>query len=175
MGTRHLVIVRLKGRVKVAQYGQWDGYPSGQGADIAKFLQSKQFDLVTFKKEVAKLEWISPKALKNTWIECGADANSDLVSFDIADKHKALYPELSRDTGAGILNLIAKGQVKLLHNMHDFLKDGLFCEWAYELDLDKKCVKVYRGGTKPWKRIEFKDFTVKAMAALEKERQQNQE
>jgi len=32
MGTRHLSMAYNKGgEVKVAQYGQWDGYPEGQG------------------------------------------------------------------------------------------------------------------------------------------------
>lgn len=29
MGTRHLSIVKLNGKVKVAQYGHWDGYSKG--------------------------------------------------------------------------------------------------------------------------------------------------
>ena len=57
MGTRHLTIVKLGNKVKVAQYGQWDGYPSGQGKTIAKFLNSESFNLAQFKEEVTKLEW----------------------------------------------------------------------------------------------------------------------
>lgn len=34
MGTRHLIKVKYKGEIKVSQYGQWDGYPDGQGLDI---------------------------------------------------------------------------------------------------------------------------------------------
>ena len=31
MGTRNLTMVISNGKTKVAQYGQWDGYPDGQG------------------------------------------------------------------------------------------------------------------------------------------------
>lgn len=33
MGTRNLTAVYIDGEYKVAQYGQWDGYPEGPGAD----------------------------------------------------------------------------------------------------------------------------------------------
>ena len=38
MGTRNLVCVVKGGEYKVAQYGQWDGYPTGQGETIVEFL-----------------------------------------------------------------------------------------------------------------------------------------
>ena len=41
MGTRHLTCVVKDGDYKVAQYGQWDGYPSGQGIDILTFLREE--------------------------------------------------------------------------------------------------------------------------------------
>lgn len=41
MGTRHLILVWYRGRWQIAQYGQWDGYPEGQGAHILAFLQDR--------------------------------------------------------------------------------------------------------------------------------------
>ena len=38
MGTRNLTVVYVDGEYRVAQYGQWDGYPSGQGMTCLKFL-----------------------------------------------------------------------------------------------------------------------------------------
>ncbi len=43
MGTRNLTLVKDKeGKTKVAQYGQWDGYPEGQGTTILNFIRSKE-------------------------------------------------------------------------------------------------------------------------------------
>lgn len=167
MGTRNLTIVKVKGQVKLAQYCQWDGYPTGQGFDIADFL--RRADLSKFKANVSKLTWVKKDALKTKWVECGANPDSDLVSMDIADKFKAKYPEFSRDTGAKVLGLIQRGRVKEVDNAIDFLKDTLFCEYAYEIDMDKKTVAVYVSDTKPYKVFKFKDFTRDNLRKLEKE------
>jgi len=39
MGTRGLTSVIYKNETKIAQYGQWDHYPAGQGATVLKFLK----------------------------------------------------------------------------------------------------------------------------------------
>jgi hypothetical protein len=39
MGTRNLTRVICDGKTKVAQYGQWDGYPEGQGKTVLNFLR----------------------------------------------------------------------------------------------------------------------------------------
>ena len=39
MGTRNLTIVYSNGKYKVAQYGQWDGYPEGLGSQLLKYLK----------------------------------------------------------------------------------------------------------------------------------------
>lgn len=193
MGTRNLTIVKVKGKIKVAQYCQWDGYPTGQGKDIARFIHSKAFDLAALRKNVSKLTWAKPAEIKDTWTQCGADPESNTVSMSIADVHSKRYPEFSRDTGAKVLPLIQRGKVSKVQNDYAFIKDSLFCEYAYEIDLDRKTVKVFKGfqatgkmvtqtrsdgttyqaeGYAPCKAIKtysFKDFTCKAMDLLTKE------
>ena len=39
MGTRFLTAVFADGQYRVAQYGQWDGYPEGAGVNILHFLR----------------------------------------------------------------------------------------------------------------------------------------
>ncbi|OBT59797.1 hypothetical protein VE03_10541, partial [Pseudogymnoascus sp. 23342-1-I1] len=40
LGTRNLVFVYYQSRFVLAQYGQWDGYPEGQGFTILAFLRT---------------------------------------------------------------------------------------------------------------------------------------
>lgn len=132
MGTRNSTIVKSKGIVKVAQYGQWDGYPTGQGETIAEFL--KTVDLEGFKKKVDALgvwtdEEIDEIVQGNAQCLIGANTNW-------ATEH----PELNRDTAAGILQLIADGKVTKVRLDEEFKNDTLFCEFWYELDLDAETV-----------------------------------
>lgn len=57
-----------------------------------------------------------------------------------------LRPSLARDTGAGILKMIADAEEPVpVQPEVDFIADGLFCEWAYVVDLDVEVFEVYGG------------------------------
>jgi hypothetical protein len=171
MGTRNLTMAILDGELKVAQYGQWDGYPIGQGATICKFLQ--ETDIPKFKKTLKKVKFIRD---------------------DIEEQDPKLTQEFSRDTGAEILTLIRDRGIKRLIDSSGFAADSLFCEYAYVLNFDTEVLEVYRGfnlsnlephdrffylreydkksdGYEPiklWKMIPFKDATVESMTYLQK-------
>lgn len=130
MGTRNLVAVVSNGKPKVAQYGQWDGYPSGQGETVLKFIL-KEMDFDKFKKSVDECTWITEE---------------ELESID-KEKWEETHGYLSRDFGAKILGIV-QDKPRALKNSWDFAADSLFCEFAYVLDLDKKQLEVYTGFNK---------------------------
>jgi len=165
MGTRNLIIVKLNKKIRIAQYCQWDGYFTGQGKDIARFL--KHLKLAQFKKNLEKTTWITPEESKKYWVECGAGLNNEFVNEKVADKFKKKYPELHRDTGAGILDLIQNGKVTKLENSCNFKKDKIHCEYVYEIDMDTKTVQTWDHGKK-LKPIPFKYFTATNMDRLSK-------
>lgn len=149
MGTRNLTVVVANKETKVAQYCQWDGYPSGQGLDIVKFFRDKIKDpasLTRFKLKIANHATILDEAqINKLWESAGADG-SGLVSMDVSNKLKQLYPTLHRDLGAEVLEYIYDSTEDVpLSDSLDFIKDGLFCEWAYVVDLDKGKLEVYQG------------------------------
>jgi len=148
MGTRNLTCVVMDGEYKVAQYGQWDGYPSGQGITILNFLREK-YEPKKFREALKRCVFLTPEQVQNTWTQSGANPESSLVSLDIADKHTKVFPALSRDTGGKILELIQESENAIgLDNDVEFAKDSLFCEWAYVIDLDKGTFEVYSGFNK---------------------------
>lgn len=144
MGTRHLTAVYFEGEYKVAQYGQWDGYPDGQGITVLKFLRERM-DLERFKTALHNTRQITEEEYKAAWEEAGADG-SGWVTFDVANRLKEKHPELSRDTGAVILDIVQDHPDGIALNREvSFAADGLFCEYAWVIDLDTGMFEGYMG------------------------------
>lgn len=149
MGTRNLTMVIKGGKPVVAQYGQWDGYPSGQGATILTFLRRrKKIDALLFKVDSGRVRFInkadeehSAKVLKALGCEDGWMNDAQ------AKMYNATFPFLSRDHGGKILDEIAGTMEKeiVLSDSSSFAGDSLSCEWAYVVDFDKRILEVYSG------------------------------
>jgi hypothetical protein len=149
MGTRHFIGVIHNGQYKIAQYGQWDGYISGQGAVVLDFLSKANLDV--FRQKLENCKWITDKELRQKYVEAGdrPDNQSGFIEMHIALRFNEMYPSLSRDTGANILNIVyeSTSEVPLL-NREDFLQDDVFCEFAYVINLDRNTLHCYSGGKK---------------------------
>lgn len=143
MGTRNLTIVFVDGEYKVAQYCQWDGYPEGQGAKILKFLRDGMKE-DKFREELKKIVFVTEDTYMKIFQSFGGDKDGSILIAD-SERLKAFFPQLHRDTGAEILEMIQNGQVQLLRNSLQFAADGLFCEWAWVIDLDKRTFEAYEG------------------------------
>lgn len=139
MGTRNLTAVYIDGEYKIAQYGQWDGYPEGQGMTALNFSRTikESADRAAFAEKVRKCRFITKEEIeeRNAKIRSGKIKNWTIV-----------WPELSRDTCADILKMVAQSDDGLvLQNDLDFAADSLFCEWAWVLDLDAGTFEGYEG------------------------------
>ena len=171
MGTRHLTIVKQNGEVKVAQYGQWDGYPDGVGTDIVNFLHEIRSPemMERFRRRVALCRWATQEDIDSI--------NEAMEMTELEAPINQLYPEFSRDTSARLLWLIMNGkksyllpenqqerlgstqfdlhaaiiaeeeseEATLLNNSIDFGSDRTFCEWAWVIDLDEDKLECYCG------------------------------
>ncbi len=144
MGTRNLTMVISNGETKVAQYGQWDGYPSGQGATALRFL--REVNIERFKEKLKSLHWLT---------------NEEIEKIESVGDWTTHHPYLSRDRGADILNIIMyskyeeshkektfSGNIVGLVDQSDFAADSLLNEWTYVIDLDKETFEVYSGFNK---------------------------
>ncbi len=155
MGTRGLTAVIVDGERKIAQYGQWDHYPSGQGLTVLAFCRDVMADDAKRDEFIANLrrcrfETPADEAERDAWlasIGVGASGLMDMLQYE---QWKKRYPLLTRDNGAEILDLVASagdGPV-VLQDSWDFGADSLFCEWAYVIDATAGTLEVYRGFNK---------------------------
>lgn len=124
MSTRNLTMVISGGETKVAQYGQSDGYPQGQGKTVLEFLQ--KCDLKKFKETLKEVIFLNPEESKNP--------------------DRQAEPGVYAD--AKVLQLIYDRQATGLIDSSNFARESLWCEWAYIIDLDKETLEVYRGFNK---------------------------
>jgi hypothetical protein len=155
MGTRNLTAVKIGGEYKIAQYGQWDGYPSGQGSTALQFLRYKG-NRDKLKKALQHCVYVTQEEMDATMKELGI---GEWMTMEEAAKLHQRFPFINRDHGADVLRMVvdaakAKQPIKLQDSL-DFASDSLFCEWAYVVDFDKGTFEVYKGfNTTPLKRGE---------------------
>jgi len=167
MGTRHLSMVVKGGKIRVAQYGQWDGYPGGAGIKILNFL--KICDMNRFKKRIqtgVRFTTSADRKERKEFLK-QIGVNDEWLNMEQSTKYNLKFPFDSRDIGADILELIYNSNEKIvLNNAKYFAYDGLFCEWLYLINLDTMMLEVYSGfhktgdensrfGNKPHPRTEY--------------------
>lgn len=121
MGTRHLQTVITKaGETKIKQYGQWDGYPGGQGVKILRYL--KNGDLEKYQENLEKIHEITENEIQKV--------------NESGNNWTTVYPHLSRDCGCKIHQLIENGIVEFVQYCSDENAKE-WCEGFYTIDFSK--------------------------------------
>ena len=183
MGTRNLICVVKDNEFKLTKYCQWDGYLSGQGKDIINIIIrfNTEGHWGRFRKHVDGLVYISDKEVNNRWKEFDTDNFILDACMQFCDK----YPNLHRDTGADILNLILFNknlEVTKPNPEFAYRVGGLSCEYCYVLDLDDDVLEIYSyykgnkkgrfriedNGIKLFSTIPFKEINQNTIFYLEK-------
>jgi hypothetical protein len=134
MGTRHQQkTINIVGETKVSQYGQWDGYPSGQGLDILNYL--KTGNLTKYQENLEKLKILTKE-----------QHDIAIIKNGVLKK----YAALSRDLGAEIHNAIETGIVNHVYHISD--DEALFhCLGFYTIDFKENLfTSRFNGFEKSW-------------------------
>ena len=130
MGTRHLTVVIKDNEIKLSQYGQWDGYFTYTGVKFLEFvkenLQSKskkkqKYRIKIFSEKIDTLQKVDEKTMQEV------SAIREKYSFDntlnksqFAIPFNIMFPQFSRDTGVGILDIIDKLQPYMFNSSYKF-------------------------------------------------------
>lgn len=147
MGTRSLTAVFLDEEYKVAQYGQWDGFPEGQGMTALHFLR-EEMDEEKFKMALRNSSFIKPLEMRNICEKYGMDENGHIAPKNL-DQIKKDHPEFDRRMGAEILGIVQSNPDGLkLDNSISFAANSLPCEWAWVIDFDAGVFEAYKGSNR---------------------------
>lgn len=134
MGTRHMVGVEADKKIRIAEYGQCDGYPSGVGIYIYRFLNNQ--------KNIDKLKQNLPYIIFSDDFADYQNQSSDILS--IVANYNPFKPDPLKEF-LGITQDQEKPTILCLKNDYDFAYDSLFCEWTYIINLDTNRLEIYEG------------------------------
>lgn len=167
MGTRNMTCAYIDDEYRVAQYGQWDGYPDGVGVDILNTLISVGIEI-----------------LKDKILKCKSYSNEDRSNFlapycDNEGYLKKEYNELytsvfqfdDRDIGGKIFDKILSSVdgVGLHVDIEYAIGEDTWCEWFYVVDFDKLTFEVYDHPfiSKTDRGIPFAEYMLNALPSVE--------
>ena len=152
MGTRHLTVIIKDNEIKLSQYGQWDGYFTYSGTKFLEFvkenLQSKskkrqKYRIETFGEKVELLKPVDEKTMQEVRdIKQKYGFVNTFNKSEFAIPFNIMYPQFSRDTGVGILDIIDKLQPCMFNSNYKFpvvldFDEGIPCtEFVHVINLD---------------------------------------
>lgn len=164
MGTRNLtMIIDKRGDLKVAQYGQWDGYPEGWGVEILNFARDKE-KMAKLEKELDNIKFFNRCDDIERWLQGYSERERMEYDKALCQSSKTQRTDadmywfknlISRDLCGEILESIIsidKRRLPKEHNEYLYLKDssdfgkseGIFgCEWAYCINFKENLLQCY--------------------------------
>ena len=147
MGTRGLIGLRYKGKDKFT-YNHYDSYPSELGV---AFLESvKKFNIGQMRKAFINIKLIKNEDKKPTQKEIKKYfkyGDPSVGDDSIANKKINSYYQLLHGLQGNIEPYLS-AEADIMINSNDFIKDSLFCEWAYIINLDTGKLEVWKGFNK---------------------------
>ena len=148
MGTRGLMGFVVDGK-DFLTYNHSDSYPSGLGCDVLKAIKKamEKHGYFTVKKTILGLIMIEDSESRpsdenvNRYIE---HANPSVGAEGMDNKEVHTWYQLLRKAQGEIYPYLA-GEINHMIVGNDFIKDSLFCEHAYIVNLDSRKLECYDG------------------------------
>lgn len=144
MGTRGSVGVIYQEKAKLG-YNHWDSYPDSLGVDILSVISNinKQNGWNIFKENISKLKDIVKKKITDNKIIERYKKYADLsVDNGKLSNPYCLFRKLQ---GVEWIDEVYEGNIEHYTFSNDFIKDSLFCEYAYIINLDTMKLEFYDG------------------------------
>lgn len=144
MGTRGAIVFVADGQTKVI-YNHYDSYPDGLGVDILNWLSNT---LSTNKLQDVEIEPLLKRAITNL---TPVDENGEPTP-EQQERVKQYHEQVStgKDWYSWLRGTQGNPGAILTATYYveagtDWLRDSLFCEWAYVVDFDLRVFEVHEG------------------------------
>jgi len=148
MGTRNLtMVIDKEGQTKVAQYGQWDGYPSGVGVGVLAFLNDKNL-MEKLEKNLTKVRFLDQEGRDKDFID-SYNKNTPQWSNEPdnrTDEQKKWWTTyMTRDLAEEILTNIANSEDAeiLIADRSETAKSDGMVEYCYIINLKENTFAVH--------------------------------
>ena len=140
MGTRGLYGFRKNG-VDKTTYNHFDSYPDGLGADVINFIKKHSID--ELEKFYNRIQMVQEDATP-TKEEIKTCVDAGLCDLSVSKQSTNDWYCLLRNI-QGSLDALYNSPVAYMIDNSDFIKDSLFCEYAYIINLDENVLEYYEG------------------------------
>lgn len=141
MGTRGLVGIKVDGKYS-GYYNHFDSYPEGLGHGMVEFVKKLNKDNIP-----EMIEKCSNLIVVNSQDDPSQEEIDRYGQFSDAKVSTGCdwYSLLRNIQGADYLDAILRGKLDHVFDDINFIKNSLFCEYAYILNLDELTLDFYRG------------------------------
>lgn len=136
MGTRGAIGFRLDEKDYLA-YNHYDSYPSGLGREVVQ--QIHQMPMADLPSAVRALTLVTDETPITAEVIERCRACTDL---EVSEQSTQDWYCLLRGAQGNLLAYLAVGYMP---DSRNFIKDSLFCEWGYIVNLDTGMLEVWRG------------------------------
>ncbi len=137
MGTRGALGFHKNGEDKVT-YNHFDSYPSHLGKHVLEFIKNVSVeDMERAYDRIELVDWDSEPTEAQV-VEC-----MKFLELGVSGQSPKDWYCLLRNAQGNLYVYLS--ELRYMFDNRHFLKDSLFCEWGYVINLDKKVLEVYRG------------------------------
>ena len=140
MSTRGAWGFIIDGEEKIA-FNHYDSYPRSLGMAVKNFAQNHSLDDL---KKIAKSLQLVSDDIKPTQEQINHCTEMQTVNLDVSERSTDDWYCLLHNA-QGRPEMYADG-LKFMLDSRDFLKESLWCEWVYIIDLDREMFQVFKGG-----------------------------
>ena len=140
MGTRGLYGFRKNEQDKTS-YNHFDSYPEGLGADVLKFIRNHSIEEMNefYDRIIMVDQRITP-----TYKQKENCIKNGFVNLSVSNQSENDWYCLLRNL-QGELEKLYECEFPYMIDDSDFIKDSLFCEYAYIINLDTNVLEFYKG------------------------------